>query len=285
MKYRTKLIIKKMKLYNIGWYFLSKYYKRRDERIKKRYAGIKIVDRNDEVAIGTNKLSLDKAEPHDYNMLLLIKKGKIYEPEVTNIIIEELKEGQTFMDIGANNGYYTVLASQIVGSQGRVYSIEPNPIAYNRLIKNIEINKLDNVSTYDFALSDSTGSTNLYLDSDDEDGLASLLNVSERNVLAKVNVKKFDEVFGNEIIHFVKMDVEGSEIAILRGMKYYLSVHKKIKIIMEWNETYTSANDFEYLKENFEISLLSWESGKLKKIPILDSSQLVRWCNLLLLLK
>ena len=103
--------------------------------------------------------------------------------------------------------------------------------------------------------------------------------------LQQLQLKKFDDVFGEQDVDLVKMDVEGSEIAILRGMSDYLSSHKKIKIVMEWNETYRTPGDFEYLKENFSILLLLWESNELKKIKINNVSELFGTCNILLLPK
>lgn len=288
MKYKTKLIITKLrdtKPFKVVRYFYHMYLKLKNKIIKmSAYASVKTQGRYSEVSIGKYKLILDKAEIHDYSMMLSIKKGKIYEPEVTKYITQELMQGQTFMDIGANNGYYTVLTSQIVGPKGRVLSVEPNYIAFNRLMKNVEKNELNNVSTYNFALSDFNGKANLHLNTDSEDGLASLLNVTEESVLTTVNVNKFDDVFENETIDLVKMDAEGSEIAILRGMENYLLVHKKIKIIIEWNQSYRTIDDFEYIKKNFEIFLLLCENGTPKKITINYYSQLV-FSNLLLIPK
>ena len=68
-----------------------------------------------------------------------------YEPEITDLIKRTLKPGDTFVDIGANTGYYTVLASLLVGSEGTVHSFEPIPYIFSEMQANVSLNSLSNV--------------------------------------------------------------------------------------------------------------------------------------------
>src|SRR5579863_7387210 len=75
------------------------------------------------VMIGDSKMYLG-----DSNWLPLWANG-VYEPWTTEVLTKELKEGDVFVDVGANIGFFTLLASKLVGEKGRVYAFEPNPLS------------------------------------------------------------------------------------------------------------------------------------------------------------
>ena len=132
MKYRTILTLKRLKLYNIARFFPIKWRRFQNNRVRiPQTENIKSRGRYEEIIIGNCRFLLDKTEVHDYLMLTLFRNGGMYEPAVTAFITQELGEGKTFIDIGSNNGYYTIQASKIVGSQGKVISVEPNEKAFN----------------------------------------------------------------------------------------------------------------------------------------------------------
>ena len=236
-----------------------------------------------EVTVRNMRFILDRSELHDYQMLLQLQKGEVYEPEVTYYISQELKAGHTFVDIGANNGYYTILASQLVSATGKVLSFEPNHKVFDRLLNNIQVNGLKNVACFNFALADFDGQANLYLDEKMEDGQASLKDVQQKNPVSKVIVKKSGDFFKDKgLINMIKMDVEGSEISILKGMEGYIYDNKDIKIIMEWNASYRTFDDYSYLGNKFNIFLLLWESNTLQKHKIKKYYEIPGLSNLLL---
>jgi hypothetical protein len=105
----------------------------------------------------------------------------------------------------------------------------------------------------------------------------------EKSFLSKVDVRKFDDLFKDENIDLIKMDVEGSEISIIRGMNQYLKIHPNIKIIMEWSPFYRTKDDFIYLSGIFNIYLLIFKSKVLKMIKINNYHEIPPiLCNLLL---
>ena len=103
-----------------------------------------------------------------------------------------------------------------------------------------------------------------------EDGLASLLNTYEKSPHFEVEVKKFDDIFRNENIDLIKMDVEGSEIRIIRGMLQYLHDHKNVEIIMEWNPTYRNEEDFIFISKIFDVYYMLYNNNKTILIKIKD---------------
>jgi FkbM family methyltransferase len=71
---------------------------------------------------------------------------KIYEPYITNYLLKYLKNGDVFLDIGANVGYYTLLASKLVGKEGKVIAFEPEEENFSSLFYNVAQNGLENVT-------------------------------------------------------------------------------------------------------------------------------------------
>ena len=144
----------------------------------------------------------------------------VYEPEATHFISSRIKLGMTVLDIGADIGYYTLLFAKHVGSKGRVYAFEPIPKAKCYLDKNISMNGLDNVRTFGFALFDKSDMVCL-----EEPLTKSQINPSKRRLSRndiQVETKVFDEwklKEGVDNVDLVKLDVEGAELNVLRGMK------------------------------------------------------------------
>jgi len=91
-----------------------------------------------------------------------IRRFGIWEPTETDYLLDRLKPGDTFVDIGANVGYYTVIAASLVGPQGRVMAFEPDPGNFELITANIAINQLQNVHAFQYAVSDSAGAATLH---------------------------------------------------------------------------------------------------------------------------
>jgi len=263
VRHAVGIILKSVGLLDHGRKIYSRYRKEQIEAESKksgRYAEFKI---------GNCKLRLDRYNLHDAFMIDELREGGVYEPEVSSYVIKNLKPQETFMDIGANNGYYTLLAANVVGN-GKIISIEPNPEAFKRLTSNIALNNLPNVISLSLALSNSEGKALLYLDDEVEDGMASLKTNRYSRPFAEVELKRFDQLFKDEPIKMIKMDVEGAEIDIIRGgLEDYTKSHEDVDIIMEWNPFYRNKEDFDYLSSLFHMNLLLLDAElgyKLKEI-------------------
>jgi len=263
-RHAVGVILKSVGLLDYGRKIYSRYRKEQIE-VESKKSG-----RYAEFKIGNYKLRLDRYNLQDALMIgELRESGGVYEPEVSSYIIKNLKSEETFMDIGANNGYHTLLAANVVGN-GKIISIEPNPEAFKRLTSNIELNNLSNVISLNLALSDNEGKALLYLDDDVGDASASLKTNRYSRPFVEVELKRFDQLFKDETIKMIKMDVEGAEIDIIRGgLEDYTRDHKNVDIIMEWNPFYRNKEDFDYLSRLFHINLLVLDAElgyKLKEI-------------------
>lgn len=171
----------------------------------------------------------------DIGPILLIKG--VYEEHETELFRELIKPGMVVLDIGANIGYYTLIASKLVGDDGRVYAFEPDPKNYELLVKNIEINGYNNITPIHKAVSNKSGRIKLFIDKLSP----SLSSFSKDNVLEKagfleVETTALDDFFGltgGDTVNLIKMDTQGAEGLIIEGSERLLR-NNNLKIIMEF---------------------------------------------------
>lgn len=151
---------------------------------------------------------------HDKSFILGKREEKLVEA-----LCHALHPGASFWDIGAYNGYYSLLCSKLVGPAGRVLAIEPVPENAQRVRAAVEKNQLNNIQVVEIAVSSSEGitaikaygRTSITKSRELMQGLAEDLIEVPTTTMAKLI-----ERFGPPDV--VKIDVEGMEIDVLRGM-------------------------------------------------------------------
>ena len=153
-----------------------------------------------------------------------------WEPAITDYVRTRLRSGDTFIDVGANIGYFTLLASRLVGPTGHVYAIEASPSIYRRLTHNVELNRRSNVTAINAAASDRAGELSIYLDSSGNFGhsttIERLASASRMRPEAIVRSGTLDQLIGDDALrraHLIKVDVEGAESAVLSPLLGSLS--------------------------------------------------------------
>lgn len=157
-----------------------------------------------------------------------MKRG---EMGTLSFIRDNLKEGQVFVDVGAYVGFFSIFASKVVGENGRVLAFEPNPQAYKILLENIKLNRCDNISVFNIAIGGVEGFSYIDIPKGRSKSEATLLNIKKG---IKVAVKTLDDILeGIDIkrVDMVKIDVEGWENEVLKGMKRTLKTYKPILIV------------------------------------------------------
>lgn len=145
-----------------------------------------------------------------------------FESAEVNFVRRFLKPGMVVLDIGAHHGLYTLLASKRVGPKGKVIAFEPSPRERKRLSRNVLLNFCANVRIQPFALGSERSRAELFLVDGGEDGCNSLRPpvVSSGTHPVQVEVYRFDDVapkLGVTRVDFIKLDVEGAELGVLRG--------------------------------------------------------------------
>lgn len=144
------------------------------------------------------------------------------EPGVEKVIRENLKGGDTFIDIGAYIGYYSILARNIVGESGKIIAFEPNPESYRMLRKNFSINAFRNCIPVNIAITDEENILKLFIGKYNADSsslfLAEEVNENRYVKVRTITLDKYCEI--HDIApDFLKIDAEGAEYRILKGMK------------------------------------------------------------------
>ncbi len=148
-------------------------------------------------------------------------KGK-YEPEQTAWVKKTLKRGGRFVDIGANFGYYTSLASSIVGATGRVFAFEPSPVAQESLREMIELNRITNIELIHAAVGDRAGELELLLPLDGPVHSPSVFHSEGRFTPFTAPMLALDDyapLNDGTPIDLMKIDVEGFEPNVIAGMR------------------------------------------------------------------
>lgn len=161
-----------------------------------------------------------------------------FEPKELACIAQHLREGDTFVDIGANIGIFSVFAGKQVGPSGTVISIEPEPENHELLLRNLLHNGLTTANVKHLALGDTKTKLALYRDSRNA-GNPSLVraNVVHYQDAHEVDVERLDDVLSDvKDVHVIKMDVQGFEMNVLRGAAGVLEKHKPAILLELWPE-------------------------------------------------
>lgn len=142
-----------------------------------------------------------------------------YEKRTIALLGQVLEPGMTFVDVGANIGLYTVIASRLLQGVGHVYSFEPEPTNYSFLEQNVRLNDVPNAHLEKLALGNRNATASLKIDKGSI-GTHSLLDRGksvEREIA--VDVVRLDDYFRRltETIDVLKVDVEGFEPLVLEG--------------------------------------------------------------------
>ncbi len=171
-----------------------------------------------------------------------------HEPDMVRALKEVLREGEVFVDLGANEGFFSMIASQIVGPRGRVFAIEPQERLWPVILQNVILNDATNVALVPFAVSDSPGEAEIVVTPANNSGAASL--VAEGSPLSrfrpkrKVALRSLDELsdrYGFGSVGAMKVDIEGFELNALRSAGNLLKSKAIRNILIEIHPAHLAA--------------------------------------------
>lgn len=162
-----------------------------------------------------------------------------FEPHETAAVARRLRPGMTFLDVGANVGYFSLLAASRVGPGGRVYAVEPSPYAYGRLTESVRANGLAQVQAFQVGLSSAPGTLSLYLPPEADGFHSPTMSGDFGGPVVEVAVKRLDDCFdewGVERVDLMKLDVEGHETKVLQGGSASLAAGRVRAVLCEFND-------------------------------------------------
>ena len=215
----------------------------------------------------------------------ILRRGS-YEEFETELFKQIVESGMTVVDVGANIGYYTLIASRLVGSKGKVYAFEPEPKNFQLLTKNVEINHCRNVTCLQKAVSNRTGKRKLFLDginlgahSFAADNLVPGNPTGQTGIL-NVDTVTLDQFFHGKRIDLMKIDAQGAEGLVLDGAKDVLARNRKLKLLLEfWPSGMRSVgtDPWKLLKElahlDLKIKMIDRETGAIHDIEVAEIAQ------------
>jgi len=213
-----------------------------------------------------------KADLEDWIQQNIFFTG-VYDSKSVRFVKDTLNEGDTFLDIGANIGCFTLVAAQKVRRSGRVIAFEPVEFVSKKLEHNILINKLDNVTVVRKAVYERDTHIKLHVARKENLGMSSILkHDTESGEVLNVEAVSLDEYLKNKNINevkIIKLDIEGAELPALKGMDNILSRLKPVLIVEVSPEVTKSSKDrlqvFELLFQKNYKRFVIQNDGKLKQ--------------------
>ncbi|MDH5495800.1 MAG: FkbM family methyltransferase [Candidatus Bathyarchaeota archaeon] len=180
----------------------------------------------------------------------------VWEMHETELFKRAVRKGMIVVDLGANIGWYTLIAAKLVGKKGKVYAFEPEPDNCALLRKNVQLNGYSNVIIERKAVLDRYGSIRLFLNSDNL-GDHRIYDSHDGRKSITVEGTTLDEYFRNEHdnIDVIKIDIQGAEMAALLGMDRVIKANENLKMFIEFGPTAISRSGFsprEFLNKLFE---------------------------------
>lgn len=183
-----------------------------------------------EVETPAGRLLVDPASNLGHRLLT----EPAYEPWLEHELRTRLAEGSIFVDVGANEGYFTVLAARLVGTAGEVIAVEPQVRALGALAANVGLNGLTNVRAVAALLGSAEGTGTVHLAPSTNTGASGTRSPVRYPVRRQsARVMTLDALLAERACDLVKLDVEGSELDVLRGAPKALSEHRIGAIVVE----------------------------------------------------
>lgn len=173
--------------------------------------------------------------PHDPVVSGALTLGK-YENAETEFFRFACRPGMTFLDVGANVGYYTALAMRTLGSGGTIIAMEPDPESFSYLRKTVALNGNVKVTCVPKAASTGSGNATLFISRDNRGDNRLYANelCTGSLVVKTVAVDDLLAELGIQSVNLVKIDVQGFEGHVLRGMEATLARSSPLIVMMEF---------------------------------------------------
>jgi FkbM family methyltransferase len=199
-----------------------------------------------------------------------------WESWITLAMLRALRPGMTAVDVGANYGYYTILMGRSVGPSGKVVAFEPNPHLATLARKSLWISGIRNDEVHQHAAYSSTGEKVRFFIPDERPMNARVVEEAPyEGTLIEVPTVRLDDVLPDKV-DFIKIDAEGGEREIWRGMARTIEKNPQLQVFMEFNPKRTANYDpHEFLgaisADGFELGVVSYDGSS----RVVDADKLI----------
>jgi FkbM family methyltransferase len=194
-----------------------------------------------EVQVSDGRFWIDIAS----NFGFRVTSDEGYEPETKALLASFLRPGMVFVDLGANEGFFSVVASRLVGPAGRILAIEPQSRLGSVIRRNLELNDAANVTLAQVAISAEAGVAEFSLAPDTNSGSSGLTRATRyANPTQAVRTLTLDAClreYSLTTVDVMKIDIEGYEYEAVLGAKEIFLTHKVRRMLIEVHEKLLSA--------------------------------------------
>ena len=203
----------------------------------------------------------------------------VWEPDETYVIRKLLKPGDIFVDVGANAGFFSLIAAGIVGVTGHVHSIEAVPTTVKRLKENLILNSATNATVHECAALDKPATVKIAKHGvDDISGLNSIRSPRVDRGHWEVRGVRIDDIINTaQPIQLIKIDIEGAEMLALQGLSTHLHSEVAPVILCEVTDSFlkelgSSASDlYRYMESSGYAYAYDCHNRKMTLLPPQDS--------------
>ena len=157
----------------------------------------------------------------------------IYERSIQTILYNSLFQGSVFYDIGANNGFFSLLGCELTGPSGFTYCFEPHPLIIKMLRVNLEKNEFSNYKIIQQAVSEENASKQLFFSGEGNQPRSSLIETGDNKWVEVKTITLDSFLFNNRIPDLVKIDVEGAEEKVLKGARNLIRIDPRPAWLVE----------------------------------------------------
>lgn len=199
-----------------------------------------------------------------------------------SVIKEQISAGDVVVDVGAGMGFYTLIIAEKIGPNGRIYAFEPDPKNFNELKKNVAKSGYQNIILENKAVSERSGKIKLFVSEYFKGDHRTYGIPNDQLQSVDVETVSLDDYFKNYSgrMNFIKIDVNGFEASVFRGMKNLLARMKDVKILTEFYPvglSRCSTDPREYLSffkaNNFTVFHLNDDAGR---VELAEENRLLR---------
>lgn len=276
-KIKSNLRIYKKDLKDKGLYYSIIHRLYKIPYLKKVLAPLVNFLKPDYIEAEGYKLYIDKLDTIVSENLLFSKK---WEDFATILFKKSIRTGDTVLDIGAHIGYYTMIASKLVGDQGKVYAFEPEPKNFSLLKKNIIENNLKNVVLVNKAISRKGRTTKLYINRENTGDHRIYNSKDGRRSIWVKSIALDDFLKKKTQVNLIKMDIQGAEFEALKGGLGLIRKNQHIKILTEFwpmglKLNHSSPKDFLALLTKYKFKLYKINE-EAKKLNLVTTEQLLK---------
>jgi len=215
------------------------------------------------------KINLDPV--FDKNIENVIYERGVYEQGTVSVLQDFLKAGDTFVDVGANIGWLSLIGAQKATKNGKVYAFEPVPSTFDILKSNKEINNFTQITLKQFALGNKEENVTIYPEKENRGGASILNHQSENGV--EIEVKTLDSLNLKTAINVIKIDVEGFELDVLKGGINSIKKDKPKLIIEHSIERNNTAEQYEIYNWILDLGIYKiykLKNGKERKSELIE---------------